>query len=80
MSTNEFVDWLILAILGGFVAVLKWSADRLHRRVDELEKSKAEKDAISDLKKDFHDHREETRSQLSAIQNSINQILLRRQQ
>lgn len=77
MSPDEFSEWAILAILGGFVALLQWTASRLHKRVDDMEKAKADKEIISDLKKDFHGHREETRGQLSAIQNSINQILLR---
>lgn len=71
MTTDEFVKWAILAALGGLVVLLKWTADRLHKRVDELEKNKVSGSSFDDLKDEFREHRRETTQSLKSIDKNI---------
>lgn len=64
------------ALLGLLMALLKWNANQLVKRVEQLEREKAAKSEVSEVKELMREHREETREAFRHVNTSLTQILL----
>lgn len=73
----EFIKWVALAILSGFVTVISWNANKLDHRVTELEANKADIKALEEIRGNMREHRGESRQAFADVQNTLNQILLK---
>lgn len=82
------LSWLIITLVGVVMGLLSWNANRLHRRVDDLEKYKADNEALVQaqavttgrferLEKSLDAHRKETTEGLNNINQNVIQLLLR---
>lgn len=88
MTNEEFLKWIELAFLGGFVALIGWTGSRLHKRLDEVEATKASKKELeaainaaseqrSEMLSAMAEHRKETRDSFGTISETLTQVLLR---
>jgi uncharacterized membrane-anchored protein YhcB (DUF1043 family) len=68
----------IIYILGAaLVAVISWLGKGLFDRVKDLEERSALKTELHDLRSEMREHRRESRETLSAMNESLKQILIR---
>lgn len=75
---DNFTAWDLIQALGtGLLGIVLWVGKGVVDRVAELERTTALKSDMQELRLDFKDHRQETREQLSEINDSVKQVLLK---